>query len=104
MLASFPSYFKKILVCSSTTACEFLFHLTKNLTAQLHHRIYAVKPLMSEIDLGSDICVELIDGETYLLHGVSVTYRDLTVGFGVEVIGYAERSSDLVLAAISLAD
>ena len=59
---------------------------------------------MSEIDLGSDICVELIDGETYLLHGVSVTYRDLTVGFGVEVIGYAERSSDLVLAAISLAD
>ena len=56
---------------------------------------------MSEIDLGSDICVELIDGETYLLHGVSVTYRDLTVGFGVEVIGYAERSSDLVLAAIS---
>ena len=44
LLASFPSYFTKILVCSSTTACEFLFHLTKNLTAQLHHRNYAVKP------------------------------------------------------------
>lgn len=33
----FPSYFTKIL-------CEFLFHLTKNLTAQLHHRNYAVMP------------------------------------------------------------
>ena len=31
-------------VCSSTAACEFLFHLTKNPTAQLHHRNYAVKP------------------------------------------------------------
>ena len=31
-------------VCSFTAACEFLFRLTKNPTAQLHHRNYAVKP------------------------------------------------------------
>lgn len=46
LLASFPSYFTKILVSSSTTACEFLYCLTKNPTAQLHHRNYAVMPYM----------------------------------------------------------
>ena len=44
LLAPFSSYFTKILVSSSTTACEFLYCLTKNPTAQLHHRNCAVMP------------------------------------------------------------
>ena len=44
LLASFPSYFTKILASSAATACEFLYCLTKNPTAQLHHRNYAVMP------------------------------------------------------------
>ena len=48
LLASFPSYFTKILVSSSTTACEFLYCLTKNPTAQLHHRNCAVMPQITD--------------------------------------------------------
>ena len=44
LLASFPSYFTKILAGSAAAACEFLYCLTKNPTAKLHHRNYAVMP------------------------------------------------------------
>ena len=47
LLASFPSYITKTLGSSATTACGFLYRLTKNPTAQLHHRNCAVKPLLS---------------------------------------------------------
>jgi len=44
LLASFLSYFTKILVSSAATACKFLYRLTKNPTAQLHHWNCVVKP------------------------------------------------------------
>ena len=42
--AFFRHISQKFAGCSSATACEFLFHLTKNPTAQLHPRNYEVKP------------------------------------------------------------
>lgn len=34
----------KLFLRHHRTACELLFHLTTNPTAQLHHRNYTVKP------------------------------------------------------------
>ena len=49
MLASFPSYFTKMLVntqstCARGYSLRFLFHLTKNLTAHLTYNLCAVLP------------------------------------------------------------
>ena len=49
LLASFPSHFTKILAGSAATACEFLYCLTKNPTAQLHHRNYTVMPVIFQM-------------------------------------------------------
>ena len=58
----------------------------------------------SELKTLSDILLNLCDGKANLLHGVTVTHGYAAVGLGIEVIGDAEGSTDLVLTAVSLTD
>ena len=58
----------------------------------------------SELEALGDVCLNLGYGNSYLLHGISLTNGYAAVVFGFKVVGYAERSSDFVLAAISLTD
>ncbi len=64
----------------------------------------------SEFDLLFNVSAKLGDRDTNLLHSIAVTDGNTVVAFlgivadGVEVNGYAERSADLVLTAISLTD
>ncbi len=55
-------------------------------------------------DLAFNISLKLAYGNSYLLHGISVTNGYATVGLGVKVVGNAKRSTDLVLTAVSLTD
>ena len=58
----------------------------------------------SEFEFLFDIFAEVCNLYALLLHGVSVTDCDATVIFRVKVICYAERRSDFVFSAVSLAD
>ena len=51
-----------------------------------------------------DISGEVFDLDTLLLHCISVTNGNAAVLDGVKVISYAERSTDLVLSSVTLAD
>ena len=50
------------------------------------------------------ICFEIFDFHSLLLHRIAVTYCHCAVFFGIEIIGYAERCTNLVLTAVSLTD
>ena len=50
------------------------------------------------------VSIQLVDLHTYLLHGITVTDGHCAVRLRLKVIGYAERSSDLVLTTVSLTD
>ena len=64
----------------------------------------------SEFALLGDIVTQLSDGNPNLLHGVTVTDGDAIVGrgglvaYGLEVHGDAQRGTDFVLTAVTLAD
>ena len=57
-----------------------------------------------EFKLLADVGLNLCHRNSYLLHGISVTNGYAAVTLGVEVVGDAEGSTDLVLAAVSLTD
>ena len=57
-----------------------------------------------ELDFISNICLHFRNGNTHLLHRISVTNGYAAVVLGVKVVGDAEGSTDLVLTAISLTD
>ena len=58
----------------------------------------------SKLDLFRDVCVELVDPDALLLHGVAVADGHAAVVCGIKVVGDAERRADLVLTAVALAD
>ena len=60
--------------------------------------------VFSEFYFLCDIVVELVDRNSFLLHCIAVTDGHAAVLSAVEVIGDAERSTDLVLTAVTLAD
>ena len=60
--------------------------------------------IISILDSLCDIIFEFVDRNSYLFHSVSVTNGNAVVLKRIEVYGYAERSSDLVLTTVSLAD
>ena len=60
--------------------------------------------VLSEFKLFFYIAAEIRDFYAFLLHRISVTNGYATVCFGIEIVCYAERRSDLVLPAVSLAD
>ena len=64
----------------------------------------APRIVILEFESFVDVRLNLCHGNSYLLHGISVTNGYAAVVFGIEVVGNAEGSTDLVLAAISLTD
>ena len=60
--------------------------------------------LFSEVKLSGKPLIQLVDLYTNLLHGVAVTDGNCLVIFGIEIVGDAVRSSDLILTTISLSD
>ena len=66
--------------------------------------------ILLEVALLSDIALELADGDADLLHGVTVTdgdavvSRGILVAHGLEVHSDAQRRTDLILTAVTLAD
>ena len=60
--------------------------------------------LKSELNLFSDIIVELVNRNSFLLHCVTVTNRHTTVVNRLKVICDTERSTDFVLSSVTLAD
>ena len=65
-------------------------------------------PLINIYELECQFLVEVVlkfrDRNTNLLHSVSVTYCNCAVFLRLEVISYAERSTDLILSSVSLTD
>ena len=63
-----------------------------------------------ELNLLLNVFLELADGQTYLLHSIAVTNgyavvcRSVLVANGLKVDGDAKRSTDFVLAAVTLTD
>ena len=57
-----------------------------------------------ELNFFSDVCLNLCKGNSYLLHGISVTNGYAAVVLGIKIVGNAEGCTDLVLTAVSLAD
>ena len=51
-----------------------------------------------------DVGNEIVDLDSFLLHGISVADGHAAVVFGIKVVGDAERSTDLVLTAVTLTD
>ena len=50
------------------------------------------------------VSVQLVDFHANLLHGITVADSYCAVCLGLEVIGYAERSTDLILSSVTLSD
>ena len=61
-------------------------------------------PCFSEIKLVKEPCIQLVDRDADLLHAVAHADGDSLVLCGLEIVGQAERSTDLILSAIALAD
>ena len=82
--------------------------MAKNLVASLPIAYQQAKHINSQsISIGKLFCkvvVEFVYSHSYLAHSVSVTDGDGVVLESVEVDGYAERRSYLVLTAVSFAD
>ena len=57
-----------------------------------------------EFDFLFDVCCEIFDLDSLLLHSIAVTNCYAAVFFAFEVICDAYRSSDFILATITLAD
>ena len=57
-----------------------------------------------EFDFFCNVIFNFRQGDTNLLHSISVTNGYATVIFGIKVVGDAEGSTDFVLTAISLTD
>ena len=58
----------------------------------------------SELDFFVNVVNQLVNGDSLLLHCVTVTNRYAVVLKRVEVVGDAHRRSDFVLTAVTLAD
>ena len=52
----------------------------------------------------SKISIQLVNLNTNLLHGITVTNSYHTICLGIEIVGYAERSTDLVLSSVTFTD
>ena len=57
-----------------------------------------------ECKLISEICIKFINLNTYLLHGIAVTYSNSSVIFRLKVISNTERCTDLILSSVSFTD
>ena len=58
----------------------------------------------SECKFICEVSIQLINLNTNLLHGITVTDSYHSVSFGIEIVGYAERSTDLVLSSVTFTD
>ena len=64
----------------------------------------ADRPHRLEAELILKIVLQLCNRDSHLLHGIAIPDSHCTVCLRVKVVGYAERSSDLVLSSVSLSD
>ena len=70
------------------------------------NKIDLTSPLLS-LRAGELICTKcghLIKRDTLLLHAVPMANSDAMIGGGSKIVGKAERCSDLILAAVALAN
>ena len=58
----------------------------------------------SEFDLLCDVGGNILDLNALLLHRIAVANGNTAILLGLEIDGDAERSTDLVLTAVALAD
>lgn len=57
-----------------------------------------------KIQIFLKICIQLIDFNSFLLHGVTVTYGNGSILFGIKIIGNTEWCTNLILTAVTLSD
>ena len=60
--------------------------------------------MLSKLDFVCDVLAELVNGNSLLLHCVTVTDSNAVVLDRIKVIGDTERSSYLVLTSVTFAD
>ena len=88
---------KRLVRVSEDSLSEIYFHIFRS-------PLDFINLFESELDARSDVAFKLVYSNTLLLHRVAVAHCHAVILDGVEVIGDAQRSTDLVLAAIALAD
>ena len=77
---------------------RFLRGMTSNYPAE-----YFVKFLLI-IEFFSEVILQIFNFNSFLLHGVTVTYGNGSILFGIKIIGNTEWCTNLILTAISLSD
>ena len=60
--------------------------------------------LFLEAEFVLQVALKLCNWHSHLLHGIAVADSNSAVCLRVKVVGYAERSSDLILSSLSLSD
>ena len=74
-------------------------HFCRRLKLRIANEKYYLK-----LDFFSQIVLDLIQRNPYLLHGITVADGNALIVFGIKIICNAERRTYLILAAIALAD
>ena len=54
-----------------------------------------------ECEFISKVRIQLVDLHTNLLHGITIADCNCSVVFGLKVISYTERSTDLILSSVT---
>ena len=90
------SYFKDERYIKVNGKPFFIFYKRKERT-----NLYALKITLKFYFL-FDICSQIINFYSFLLHSITVTHGNTSVFFGIKVISNAKRGSDLILTAVSL--
>lgn len=100
----FPGFQKCIRNVAKKLADEKTDLLKKSLRPENSRRFFIKKFIYLKCKFISKVCIKLIDLHTYLLHSVTVTDCNCTVILRLEVISDTERSTDLILSAVTFTD
>ena len=66
-----------------------------------YNRITALQFIQLKCKFIRKICIQFINLHTNLLHSITVADCNCSVVFGLKVISYTERSTDLILSSVT---